>query len=169
MVKIIVKQNQALEITMQHVLNPCAVLFQIQQPISMASLSQEMISLIQAITNSPSLNCPLVPEPTTFTGDPQQFVEWKISLMVLIGHKPLPANETMLYLKHYLAGEAHKDVEGFSYTKTESTYQSVFAIQEGRYESPFVIWKAFKIKLLKWPKIAPNDLLALCRFFLRFF
>lgn len=58
--------------------------------------------------------------------------------MVLIGHKALPVNETMLYLKHYLAGEAHKDVEGFSYTKTESTYQSVFAIQEGRYESPFV-------------------------------
>lgn len=52
MVKIIVKQNQALEITMQHVLNPCAVLFQIQQLISMASLTQEMISLIQAITNS---------------------------------------------------------------------------------------------------------------------
>lgn len=75
MVKIIVKQNQVFEITTQHVLNPCAVQFQIQQPISMASLSQEMISLIQAITNSLSLNCRLVPEPTTFTGDPLQFMD----------------------------------------------------------------------------------------------
>lgn len=46
-------------------------------------------------------------------GDPLKYADWKISFMTLIGEKPLPTSEKMFYLKSYLAGEAHKAVEGF--------------------------------------------------------
>lgn len=84
--------------------------------------------------------------------------------MALIGHKPLPAGEKMLYLKSYLAGEARKAVEGFFYRNSEDAYQGAWEILQERYGSSFVVQKAFRDKLMKWPKIAPNDPVALREF-----
>lgn len=81
--------------------------------------------------------------------------------MALIGHKPLPAGEKMLYLKSYLAGEARKAVEGFFYRNSEDAYQGAWEILQERYGRSFVVQKAFRDKLMKWPKIAPNDPVAL--------
>ncbi|KAL1258159.1 hypothetical protein QQF64_011403 [Cirrhinus molitorella] len=145
-------------------LNPQAVPFQPHSSPFEVSVIQEEVSLAQAIASSLTLSRLPVPEPTTFTGDPLKFIDWKISFMALIDQKPLPASEKMLYLKSYLAGEARKAVEGFFYRNSEKAYEGAWAVLQDRYGSPFVVQRAFREKLMKWPKIASNDPIALREF-----
>ncbi|KAG1968718.1 nek6 [Pimephales promelas] len=144
-------------------LNPQAMPFQPHPAHSEVPVAQE-VSLAQAIASSLTLSRLPVPEPTTFTGDPLRFIDWKISFMALIDQKPLPASEKMLYLKSYLAGEARKAVEGFFYRNSEKAYQGAWAVLQDRYGSPFIVQRAFRDKLMKWPKIAANDPIALREF-----
>ncbi|XP_013873851.1 uncharacterized protein LOC106524553, partial [Austrofundulus limnaeus] len=122
------------------------------------------LSLAEALANSLTLNRLPVPEPAIFSGDPLKFVDWKVSFMTLIGNKPLPACEKILYLKSYITGEARKAVEGYFYRNTEEAYQSIWNVLQERYGSPFIVQRAFRNKLTKWPKIAANDPLALREF-----
>lgn len=125
---------------------------------------REELSLVQALASSLTLNRLPVPEPTIFSGDPLKFMDWKVSFMALIGDKPLPVCEKMLYLKSYLAGEARKAVEGYFFRNSEQAYAGIRSVLEERYGSPFVIQRAFRAKLTKWPKIAANDPKALREF-----
>lgn len=84
--------------------------------------------------------------------------------MALIDQKPLPVCEKMLYLKHYLAGEARKAVEGFFYRTSEDAYYSALTLLQKRYGNPFIIQTAFRDKLMKWPKISGSDPPALREF-----
>lgn len=70
----------------------------------------------------------------------------------------------MLYLKSYLSGEARKAVEGFFYLNSENAYQGAWAVFHDRYGSPFIVQRAFRDRLMKWPKIAANDPIALREF-----
>lgn len=127
-------------------------------------MSQESVSLAQAIASSLSMNCLPVPEPTMFRGDPLQFTDWKMSFIALIDTKPLPPSEKMFYLKNYLAGKARKAVEGFFHRDSESAYNGAWKVLQDRYGNPFIIQKAFRDKLMRWPKITTNDPLALQEF-----
>lgn len=80
-------------------------------------MTQESVSLAQAIASSLSMNRLPVPEPTTFCGEPLMYTDWKMSFITLIERKPLPPSEKMFYLKNDLAGEARKAVEVFSIGK----------------------------------------------------
>ncbi|KAK0140224.1 hypothetical protein N1851_022832 [Merluccius polli] len=120
-----------------------------------ASISQA--SLAQAITSSFTLSRLPVPEPTTFAGDPLKFIDWKVSFKALIDQKPLPVSEKMFYLKSYLAGDARKAVDGFFYRNSEDAYQGAWAVLDDRCGSPFTVQRAFREKLMKWPKITAND------------
>lgn len=144
-------------------LNPDATLFQPCQATS-EKTTQESVSLVQAIASSLSLNRLPVPEPTMFSGDPLRFTDWKMSFMTLIDRKPLPVSEKMFYLKNYLAGEARKAVEGFFYRDTEDAYNGAWNVLQDRYGNPFIVQKAFRDKLIKWPKIPTNDPRALQEF-----
>lgn len=124
----------------------------------------ELAGLAEAIASSLSLNRLPVPEPSVFSGDPLKFVDFKMSFLTLIGRKPIPASEKMLYLKGYLTGEARKAVEGFFYRSSEDAYKGAWAVLEDRYGNPFVVQKAFRDKLMKWPKINSNDSSALREF-----
>ena len=84
--------------------------------------------------------------------------------MALIDRKPLPQSEKMFYLKNDLAGEARKAVEGFFYRDSEITYNEAWKVLQDRYGNPFIIQKAFRDKLMRWPKINTNDPLALQEF-----
>lgn len=145
-------------------LNPDAASFQPHQTVPEMTSTQESASLAQAIASSLSLNRLPVPEPTTFSGDPLRFTDWKMSFMILIDRKPLPASEKMFYLKTYLTGEARKAVEGFFYRDSESAYDGAWKVLQDRYGNPFIMQKAFRDKLTKWPKIGTNDPLALREF-----
>lgn len=87
-----------------------------------------------------------------------------MSFLTLIGRKPIPASEKMLYLKSYLTGEARRAVEGFFYRSSEDAYEGAWAVLEDRYGNPFVVQKAFRDKLMKWPQINSNDSSALREF-----
>ncbi|XP_026073081.1 uncharacterized protein LOC113052853 [Carassius auratus] len=145
-------------------LNPDAASFQPHQTAPEVTVTQESVSLAQAIASSLSMNRLPVPEPTTFRGDPLQFTDWKMSFIALIDRKPLPPSEKMFYLKNYLAGEARKAVEGFFYRDSESAYNGAWKVLQDRYGNPFIIQKAFRDKLMRWPKINTNDPLALQEF-----
>lgn len=126
--------------------------------------TKEEVSLAQAIASALTLNRLPVPEPTVFSGDPLKFIDWKISFTALVDQRPLPVSEKMLYLKNYLAGEARKAIEGFFFRNSEDAYQGAWAILRDRYGSPFVVQRAFRERLAKWPKITANDPLALRQF-----
>lgn len=145
-------------------LNPQATPFQPHPAPPEVPTAQEEVSLVQAIASSFTLSRLPVPEQTTFTGDPLKFIDGKISFNALIAQKPLPVSEKMLYLKSYLAGEARKSVEGFFYRNSDDAYQGAWAVLQDRYGSPFVIQRAFRDKLMKWPKISANDPTALREF-----
>lgn len=145
-------------------LDPKAVSFQPQQAFPEISTTQDTVSLAQAIASSLSVSRLSPPEPTTFTGDPLKFIDWKMSFMALIDRKPIPACEKMLYLKNYLAGEARKAVEGFFYRNSEDAYQGAWTVLQERYGNQFIVQKAFRDKLVRWPKIGGNDPLALREF-----
>ncbi|XP_057716613.1 uncharacterized protein LOC130931672 [Corythoichthys intestinalis] len=144
-------------------LNPGAAPFQPRQA-SFDNTTQEESSLAQAIASSLSMNRLPVPEPTMFSGDPLKFTDWKMSFMTLIDRKPLPASEKMFYLKNYLIGEARRAVEGFFYRDSENAYNGAWKVLQDRYGNPFIVQKAFRDKLLKWPKINTNDPRALQEF-----
>ncbi|KAJ8009571.1 hypothetical protein DPEC_G00090260 [Dallia pectoralis] len=82
------ESNDKMEIKPQ--LNPDAASFQ-PQDAPEVKMTQESVSLAQAIASSLSINRLPVPEPTTFSGNPLQFVDWKMSFMALIDRKPLPS------------------------------------------------------------------------------
>lgn len=145
-------------------LNLDAASFQPHQAASEITMNQESVSLAQAIASSLSMNRLPVPEPTTFSGNPLQFTDWKMSFIALIDKKPLPPSEKMFYLKNYLAGEARKAVEGFFYRDSETAYNGAWQVLQDRYGNPFIIQKAFRDKLMRWPKINTNDPLALQEF-----
>lgn len=145
-------------------LNPDAASFHPHQAAPEVTMTQESVSLAQVIASSLSMNRLPVPEPTTFRGDPLQFTDWKMTFIALIDRKPLPPSEKMFYLKNYLAGEARKAVEGFFYRDSESAYNGAWKVLQDRYGNPFIIQKAFRDKLMRWPKINTNDPLALQEF-----
>ncbi|XP_054653604.1 uncharacterized protein LOC129193043 isoform X1 [Dunckerocampus dactyliophorus] len=145
-------------------LNPNAASFHPYQGAPEVTMTQESVSLAQAIASSLSMSRLPVPEPTTFSGDPLRFTDWKLTFMTLIDRKSLPSSEKMFYLKNYLAGEAQKAVQGFFYRDSESAYKGAWKVLEDRYGNPFIIQKAFRDKLMRWPKINTNDPLALREF-----
>ncbi|KAI2645247.1 Serine/threonine-protein kinase haspin [Labeo rohita] len=138
-------------------LNPQAMPFQPHPAPSKAPVTQEEVSLSQAIASSLTLS--RLPVPTTFTGDLLKFIDWKISSWLSLTRSP--SQLVKKYLKIYLAGEACKAVEGFFYLNSEKAYQGAWAVLQDRYGSPFIVQKAFRDKLMKWPKIAANDSIAL--------
>lgn len=145
-------------------LNPEAKLFRHPLPHTETPVNRETGSLTQALISSLSMNRLPAPEPTTFTGEPLKFIDWRMSFMALIDRQPLPASEKMFYLKNYLGGEARKAVEGFFYRTSEDAYRGALKVLQERYGNPFIVQRAFRDKLMKWPKVSANDPLALREF-----
>lgn len=140
-------------------LNPEAESFHPHQAPQQAQMTQETASLTQALINSLNISRLPIPEPTTFTVDPIKFIDLKITFTVLIDHKSISASEMF-----YLAGEARKAVEGFFYRNSEDAYQGAWKVLEERYGNSFIVQRAFRERLMKWPKIGTNDPLSLREF-----
>ena len=131
------------------------------QSTETSSQPSAALNLTQSLISSLSLNRLPAPEPTTFSGEPLDFVDWKMSFAALIDRQPLSPSEKLFYLKHYLAGEALRAVEGFFYRNSNDAYEGAWKVLQERYGSPFVIQRAFRDKLTQWPKVGPNDPFAL--------
>lgn len=120
--------------------------------------------LAEAIAESINASRLPVPEPPVFSGDPIRYEDWKMSFQTLIGRKNIPVNEKIYYLRKYVAGAAKKAIEGYFLVGTEKAYESAWEILEERYGNSFVVAKAFRDKLILWPKIGPKDSVELREF-----
>ena len=104
------------------------------------------------------------PIPTTFTGNPLEYMEFERSFQMLIESRGLLPSERLYYLKQYLAGTAKEAVQGLLYGNTEEAYQRAWATLRDRYGHPFKIEQAYRIKLKEWPKINTKDATSLQKF-----
>ena len=55
-------------------------------------------------------------------------------------------------------------MEGFFYRDSEDAYKGAWTVLQERYGNPFIVQKAFRDKLMRWPKISANDPLVLREF-----
>ncbi|XP_065115485.1 uncharacterized protein [Paramisgurnus dabryanus] len=113
--------------------------------------------LAQAVQDSIALNRLPTTEPSIFTGDPIQFIEWKAAFVSLIHGKAISSADKLHYLKRYVGGPARKSLDGIFYRNDDEAYNDAWNKLNQRYGQPFVIQKAFREKLSKWPKIQSKD------------
>ncbi|CAI5670208.1 unnamed protein product [Oreochromis niloticus] len=114
-------------------------------------------SLAQALQDSMALNRLPVPEPSVFSGDPIQFIEWKTSFMSLIDKKDISPADKLYYLRKYVGVPARKTLEGSFYRNDSDSYKDAWNKLDNRYGQTFIIQKAFRDKLTDWSKIQPRD------------
>ena len=77
--------------------------------------------------------------------------------MSLVDRKGISSADKLYYLKKYVSGPAHNCLEGTFYRSDDDAYRDAWNKLNQRYSQPFVIQRAFRDKLSKWPKIQPKD------------
>lgn len=117
----------------------------------------DISSLAQAIQDSITINRLPMPMPTVFGGDPIHYIEWRASFMSLIDRKSISSADKLYYLKKYVTGSAHKCIEGTFYRNDAEAYRDAWDKLNQRYGQPFVIQRAFRDKLSKWPRVQTKD------------
>ena len=98
-----------------------------------------------------------VPEPTIFSGEPIQYPDWKSSFRALIDRKNLPSSDKMYYLKRYVSGSAKEAISGLFLQNSSEAYERAWKILDERFGHPFIITKAYRDRLQRWPKIGARD------------
>ncbi len=126
-------------------------------PVAASPARTDVSYLAQAVQDSIALNRLPMPEPSVFTGDPIQFIEWKASFTSLIDKRNIASADKLHYLKKYVGGPARKTLDGTFYRNDDEAYNDAWNRLNQRYGQPFVIQRAFREKLANWPKIHPRD------------
>ena len=121
-------------------------------------------SLAQALQESMALTRLPVPEPSIFSGDPLKFIEWSTSFKALIERRCLNSTDRLFYLQKYISGDAKSALEGSFYRKDEQAYQEAWEKLNTRYGHSFVVQRAFREKLNRWPKIGAKEYVKLREF-----
>ena len=114
-------------------------------------------AIVTAITDSFSMSRLPVPEPTIFSGEPIQYPDWKSSFRALIDRKNLPSSEKMYYLKRYVSSSAKEAISGLFLQNSSEAYERAWKILDERFGHPFIITKAYRDRLQRWPKIGARD------------
>lgn len=117
----------------------------------------DISQLAQAIHNSIAINRIPMPMPTVFSGDPINYIEWKASFSSLVDCKGISPADKLHLLKRYVTGPAQKCLEGTFYRSDEEAYRDALHKLDQRFGLPFVVQRAFRDKLSKWPKISSKD------------
>ncbi|XP_026012239.1 uncharacterized protein LOC113014739 [Astatotilapia calliptera] len=130
---------------------------QLHSQIVTPSPPTDVLQLAKAIQDSIAVSRIPVPVPIVFSGDPITYIEWKASFISLVGHKGISPAEKLHLLKRYITGPALKCLEGTFYRSDEEAYKDAWKRLDQRYGQPFVVQKAFRDKLSKWPKIHSKD------------
>ncbi|XP_065097354.2 uncharacterized protein [Paramisgurnus dabryanus] len=140
-------------------------------PVTTAPLSPvatphhtDLPSLTQLLQDNIALNRLPVPEPFVFNGDPIQFVEWKAAFTSLIDQRAITPAEKLYYLKKYVGGPARQALDGNFYRNDNEAYQDAWDKLNRRFGQPFAIQRAFREKLINWPRIPSKDAEGLRRF-----
>ncbi|XP_028314916.1 uncharacterized protein LOC114470784 [Gouania willdenowi] len=142
----------------QHVSIPVNNPVQQSQPqVITPSPPTDFSQLAKAIQDSIAVNRIPVPVPIVFSGDPIAYIEWKASFISLIDCKSISPADKLHLLKRYITGPALKCLDGTFYRSDEDAYKDALKRLDQRYGQPFVVQKAIRDKLSKWPKIHSKD------------
>ncbi|XP_038157348.1 uncharacterized protein LOC119794073 [Cyprinodon tularosa] len=125
--------------------------------VSSSHPQADILYLAQALQDNVAVSRLPMPEPFIFTGDPIQFIEWKASFTALIDKRNISPADKLYYLKKYVSGSAQQTLDGIFYRADSNTYKDAWERLNQRYGHPFVVQRAFREKLAKWPKIQTND------------
>lgn len=117
----------------------------------------DISSFAQIFQDSISLNRLPVPEPFVFNGNPIQFIEWKAAFTSLIDQRAITPAEKLYYLKKCVGGPARQALDGTFYRNDSEAYQDAWNKLNRRFGQPFTIQRAFREKLINWPRIQPKD------------
>ena len=63
-----------------------------------------------------------------------------------------------------MSGEARECVAGFLSQCTSDSYKAALKLLKERFGSDFIVANAFRQQMRRWPKINPDDNVALCKF-----
>ena len=121
-------------------------------------------AIIAAITDSVIVSPLPVPEPNVFNGEPIKYPDWKSSFRALIDRRNLPSSDKMYYLKRYVSGSAREAISGLFLLNSQEAYERAWDILDERFGHPFIISKAYRYKLQRWPKIGTRDHQSLRKF-----
>ncbi|KAJ8338703.1 hypothetical protein SKAU_G00354890 [Synaphobranchus kaupii] len=97
------------------------------------------------------------PEPSVFSGDALNFLEWSTSFKALIERRCTNTADKLFYLQKYISGEARSVLEGSFFRNDDEAYDQAWETLNTRYGHPFVIQRAFRDKLNNWPKISSRE------------
>ncbi|KAJ8011110.1 hypothetical protein DPEC_G00054780 [Dallia pectoralis] len=124
-----------------------------QQPVSQAVIQQptniptpvlppltDVSYLAQAVQDTIALNRLPMPEPSVFTGDPIQFIEWRASFISLIDRKNISSADKLHYLRKYIGGPARKTLDGIFYRSDDEAYKDAWNRLNHRY-GPQFLWE----------------------------
>ena len=121
------------------------------------ALEDSVKTLSTALQESFDYNHLPTREPSTFSGDPLNFIKWKRSFETLIGNKRVKTSDKLALLERYVTGEAAACIDGMFYRSDDEAYNDAWKALNERYGHPSVVTSAFRKKLYTWPKIGPKD------------
>ena len=105
-----------------------------------------------------------LPEPGIFDGDLLQYPVWLKAFETLIEGRAVKPNERLHFLGNYVKGEAKEVVDSFLLLDSEDAYDKAKEMLKKRFGDPFAVAATCRKKLESWPKIHPNDSIALRKY-----
>ena len=106
----------------------------------------------------------LLPEPGIFDGDLLQYPVWLKALETLIEGRTVTPSERLHFLGNYVKGEAKEVVDSFLLLDSEDAYDEAKEMLKKCFGDPFAVAATCRKKLELWPKIHPNDSIALRKY-----
>ncbi|XP_027885497.1 eukaryotic translation initiation factor 3 subunit A-like [Xiphophorus couchianus] len=94
--------------------------------VSTSPPQADVLYLAQALQDSVTMNRLPMPESSTFTGDPIEFIEWKASFAALIDKRNISPADKLYYLKKYVGGSARQTLDVIFYRNDSDAYQDAW-------------------------------------------
>jgi hypothetical protein len=103
-------------------------------------------------------------EPETFKGDPLEFPRWLTVFESIIEERPISSNQKLIYLAKYTTGEAKEAIQGYLSLRSPEAYDRAKNVLMERYGDKYLIYDAYKRKLMNWPVIKAHNSTELRKF-----
>ena len=118
-----------------------------------SSSADKTTKIVTTIADSFSLSHLPASKPTTFSGEPIHYPDWKLSFYALIHRKNLPLCNKTYYLQRYVSGSAKQAISRIFPQSSSEAYKQTWTFWTRDYRN-VIGTKAYRDKLQAWPKIS---------------
>ena len=129
-----------------------------------SQVQSKLIEVAKLLAETQNQSRLLLPEPGIFDGDLLQYPVWLKAFKTLIEGRAVKPNERLHFLGNYVKGEAKEVVDSFLLLDSEDAYDKAKEMLKKRFGDPFAVAATCRKKLESWPKIHPNDSIALRKY-----